>query len=143
MPMSLNTLSCTLRRPGKQHGFSLIELMIVVIVLGILAAIVVPSYQQYIRQSHRGVAKADLVEYAQRAERYYSVNNNYSGFALPSKVSPREGGTTRYAITFDGKASSFTLTATPQGNQTKDSCGTLSVDQANRKTASGTVSDCW
>src|SRR2546427_9112430 len=45
----------------------------------------------------------------------------------------RSGGTTRYAITFDGKASSFTLTATPQGNQTKDSCGTLGVDQANRR----------
>lgn len=63
------------RAPHRSAGFTLIELMIVVIVIGILAAIAIPSYQQYVLRSHRAVAKADLAEYAQRAERYHSSNN--------------------------------------------------------------------
>ncbi|HEL2977448.1 TPA: type IV pilin protein [Stenotrophomonas maltophilia] len=129
--------------PRRAGGFTLIELMVVVIVIGILAAIVIPSYQQYVRRSHRAAVKADLVEYAQRAERYHSSNNSYSGFTLPSKVSPREGGTARYNLAFKGDGTTFTITASPQGTQVKDSCGKLSLDQANRKTAEGTLSDCW
>jgi len=131
------------RAPHRSAGFTLIELMIVVIVIGILAAIAIPSYQQYVLRSHRAVAKADLSEYAQRAERYHSSNNSYSGYALPSKVSPREGGTTRYDLSYKGDGSTFTITASPAGTQVKDSCGKLTLDQANRKTSGGAVSDCW
>ncbi|WP_286071530.1 type IV pilin protein [Stenotrophomonas sp. 57] len=133
----------TMTSPRRLGGFTLIELMVVVIVIGILAAVVIPSYQEYVRRSHRAVAKADLAEYAQRAERYHSSNNSYSGFTLPSKVSPREGGTVRYNLEFKGDGATFTIAASPQGAQAKDSCGKLSLDQANRKTAEGTLSDCW
>ncbi|XFC38490.1 type IV pilin protein [Stenotrophomonas indicatrix] len=131
------------RAPHRSAGFTLIELMIVVIVIGILAAIAIPSYQQYVLRSHRAVAKADLAEYAQRAERYHSSNNSYSGYTLPSKVSPREGGATRYDLSYNGDGSTFTITASPAGTQVKDSCGKLTLDQANRKTSEGAVSDCW
>ena len=124
-------------------GFTLIELMIVVIVIGVLSAIAYPSYQQYVLKSRRGAVKADMVEYAQRAERFHSVNNTYAGYALPFEVSPREGGTVRYNLVFVGDGSSFTITATPDGQQAKDVCGELSVDQANRKTADGELSECW
>lgn len=130
--------------PKRAAGFTLIELMIVVIVIAILAAITYPSYQQYVLKTRRAAVKADMVEYAQRAERYHSVNNTYDGFDLPSTVSPREGGTVRYNLTFEGDASSFDLTATPAGAQDKDPCGILGLDQANRKeNSSGTLADCW
>ena len=59
------------------------------------------------------ITKADLAEYAQRAERYHSSNNSYSGYTLPSKVSPREGGATRYDLSYKGDGSTFTITASP------------------------------
>ena len=69
-------------------GFTLIELMIVVAVVAILASIAVPAYQEQIRKSRRAQAKADMVEYAQMAERYFTVNNTYVGFTLPTSQSP-------------------------------------------------------
>lgn len=136
--------SSALRGKANAAGFTLIELMIVVIVIAILAAIAFPSYQQYMLKTRRAAVKADMVEYAQRAERYHSVNNTYANFTLPAEISPREGGTVRYQLEFDGDGSSFTISAAPQGEQAKDKCGTLSVDQANRKTNSdGELADCW
>lgn len=136
--------SNTLRSNAGSAGFTLIELMIVVLVIAVLAAVAYPSYQQHVLKTRRGVVKADMVEYAQRAERYHSVNNTYANFALPVEVSPREGGVVRYNLVFEGDGSSFSITATPDGEQAKDKCGTLSVDQANRKTSStGELSECW
>ncbi|MEL1263765.1 type IV pilin protein [Pseudoxanthomonas putridarboris] len=128
-------------------GFTLIELMIVVAVVAILAAVAYPSYQDQIRKSRRAQAKADLVEYAQLAERYHTSNNTYVGFELPTNQSPREGGTAHYALTpvgaFTG-VNTYTITATAQGGQAADKCGNLSLNQAGVKTNSaGTLSDCW
>lgn len=129
-------------------GFTLIELMIVVAVVAILAAIAYPSYQEQVRKSRRGQAKADLVEYAQQAERFFTSNNTYAGFTLPNTQSPREAGATaHYLLTPNGAfagANTYTITATPQGGQAQDKCGTLTVDQAGRKgNSAGTLADCW
>ncbi|NJC47423.1 UNVERIFIED_ORG: type IV pilus assembly protein PilE [Xanthomonas campestris] len=127
------------------HGFTLIELMIVVAVVAILAAIAYPNYSEYVRKSRRAQAKADLVEYAQLAERYHTVQNTYVAFTLPNTVSPREGGTAAYNLTSPQVTqSTFVITATPTNVQSADKCGTLSIDQASRKTNSkGALSDCW
>lgn len=133
---------------ARATGFTLIELMIVVAVVAILASIAVPSYQEQIRKSRRAQAKADLVEYAGLAERYFTVNNSYAGFTLPTTQSPREGTTARYTLTPSGAfttTTSFTLTATPQGAQADDRCGTLSITNTGLKASTGSaaLSECW
>lgn len=134
-------------RLRKVAGFTLLELMIVVAVVAILAAIAYPSYQDQVRKSRRAQAKADLVELAQLAERYHTVNNSYAGHTLSFSQSPREAGATaRYLLALNPAAtqSTFTIVATPQGSQAADTCGTLSINQAGVKTSSGAaVSECW
>lgn len=129
-------------------GFTLIELMVVVAVVAILASIAVPSYQEQVRKSRRGQAKADMVEYAQMAERYFTVNNTYVGFALPVAQSPREtGATARYTLALNPAptASTFTIAATAVGPQASDRCGDLGITNTGAKSRSGSValSECW
>jgi type IV pilus assembly protein PilE len=132
---------------GSVRGFTLIELMIVVAVVAILAAIAYPSFQDQIRKSRRAQAKADLVEFAAQAERFHTANNSYEGFTLPHLVSPREaedGGTVHYNLTPNDAftaANTYTITATPVGGQASDRCGTLSITQSGVK--SPTLENCW
>ena len=129
-----------------QSGFTLIELMVVVAVVAILVAIALPSYHESVRKGHRGQAKADLVDVAQQAERFRTVNNTYAGFSPASDQSPAVG-TARYdievEITEDGAG--FTAVASPVigSSQASDRCGALTINQAGTKWhASGSDSEC-
>ncbi len=131
------------------RGFTLIEVMIVVAVVAILAAIALPSYQDSVRKSRRGQAKTDMLELVQMLERAYSTDRTYTRYstlAAPLDQSPRQGDA-RYAIRIsDVGATTYTLTATPQGGQANDTrCGTLTINQMGVKTISGsaTVAECW
>ena len=135
------------RRPaGRQSGFTLIELMIVVAVVAILAAIAFPAYNEHVRKSRRAQAKADLVELAQVLERYHTVQNTYVGADLPFTQSPRDG-TAHYALSFTeaATAGAFVLQAVPATPaQGLDSCGPLTLDQAGRRTpTNAVVAGCW
>jgi len=134
-------------RGSVARGFTLIELMIVVAVIAILAAIAYPSYQDYVRKARRAQAKADLLEYAQRAERHHTVNNSYESFVLPADQSPREAGSTAwYGLAFEENPtqSTFKIVATANGDQQKDRCGDLSLDHAGRKgNSEGSLAECW
>ena len=137
-----------IKKRGAAGGFTLIELMVVVAVVAILASIALPSYQESVRKSRRAQAKADLVEYAQLAERFRTANNTYTGATFPTMVSPREpGARPRYNLAFAPGRATFTLTATPAagGGQEVDRCGALSIDQAGRKTETcvAQFNECW
>lgn len=132
---------------ADSNGFTLIELMIAIAIVGILVAVAVPAYQDSVRKARRGQAKALLMEISQQAERFRTVNGTYVGFDIPAgmRVSPQQG-TVYYAIAINGRSvNGYTLSATPQGPQAQDSlCGTLGLNAAGAKTAATSdVSRCW
>ena len=129
------------------RGFSLIELMITVAVVGILAAIAYPSYQDYLLRARRSSAAACLLELSQFMERHYTSNLSYQGATLPSNQC-RNDLAAWYAFSVSiPDMRSYALQAVPRGIQaTRDTqCGTLSIDQTGLKgeTGSGSVSNCW
>jgi len=130
---------------GRNLGFTLIEVMIVVVIIGIIASIAYPSYRNNMLAAHRTNAKADLIELAQWMERkYLQQNYDYTGGGtptLPQTQSP-ESGTAMYNLTLSAVAkNSFTLVATPVGGQGDDRCGTLTLEHTGEKKAA--ESDCW
>lgn len=133
----------------KQSGFTLIELMIVVAIIGIIAAIAYPSYQNHIEKTRRTTAKSDLMELAQWMERRYSSDYDYrdgtDNPALPFTHSPREQDSADafYDISFaqDVTEDTFELQAEPKNAQSSDDCGTLTIDEQGNRDAD--ASDCW
>lgn len=134
------------------HGFTLIELMIAVVVIGILASVAYPSYMESVRKSKRAEVKAALLEGAQALERHYSANNTYlSGSALAAvfKTTVPASGSQNYTIAVSGTptATTYTLLATRTGSMANDPCGNFEITHTGArdvKEASGkTVADCW
>lgn len=135
----------------RSAGFTLIEMMIVVAVIALLAAIALPSYQESVRKSRRADAKAALVQLAQFMERNFSLAQRYDldsegvAIALPFTESPVDSSATKY---YDLKlsavgASTFTLTAEPKNAQAADVCLNLTIDNAGSKGTSSGRADCW
>jgi len=133
----------------KSLGFTLIELMIVVAIVAVTAAIALPSYQSQIQKTRRGVAQADLVELAAFMQRFYTENNRFDedraavDVGLPFDESPQDGADKYYDLSLTAVArASYTLSAVPKGGQSDDPCGTLTLAHTGAKTHSS-GSECW
>ena len=137
--------------PNRSQGFSLIELMIAVVIVGILAAVAIPMYSDYVTRSRRADGQATLMQVAQELERCYTQFSKYND----NSCSVVNGGVVSetsdqgfYGISASGgnlTESTFTLTATPQNEQADDTdCTALTLTHLGEQSATGDDPDsCW
>lgn len=125
-----------------QAGFSLLELMIVVAIIGILASIAYPSYQEQVASGKRVDAQANLLSLAQHMEREYTENGTYIGAVLPYNEAPKDGANKSYDLSPTVQtATTYTLRARPKNGMVGDRCGDMTVTHIGQKTAA--EADCW
>lgn len=125
----------------RRSGFTLIELMITVAIIGILAAIAYPSYQSYVLQSRRAEAIAGLLDLQQDIEKWRVNNASYSGCTASSTPSCAVPASSYYDFSISNQSpTNYTLTARATSTQTADTgCTPLTLDQSGNKGPSG----CW
>lgn len=149
----------------KESGFTLLELLIVVAIIGILAAIAIPLYQHQVEASRRTAAKTTLLDIASREEKYYATNNQYTAdlttLGYSSVATSCAGGASSclqvpssdqyfYAVSVSVPTSgvtagtTYTADAVPNGEQANDECGTFQINaQGAQTTLGGSATDCW
>lgn len=143
--------------PTKNQGFTLIEMVITVCIVGILASIAYPSYVNYTARARLAEAKSRMMALSQQLEQLYSNTGSFNGASCTSAspcTSPATG-TSYFSVSFNSPSSStYTITAAATSNFTSayrsNPCTTLTLDSTGNKTASGTagsytasIDTCW
>lgn len=121
-----------------QKGFTLLEILVVIAIVGILAAVAYPSYQEYVIKTRRGDMQSEMMRIAQEAQRYQVVNRRFSGMTLANLNSsgsyPSDTAYYNLAITIPS-ATTWELTATPIAGTTQANDGTIRLNSRGEK--------CW
>ena len=136
----------------RQGGMTLVELMVVVLIVGLLSGLAIPSYRGYVLRANRTDAKRALLARAADFERCYTRNSTYlNSDTTPCAIVLPDATLSTYRIEADPdnngiQAGAFAIRAVPLGAQAKDTqCGTFRLDDKNNRSVSGTssTSDCW
>jgi type IV pilus assembly protein PilE len=136
----------------RHVGFTLLELLVVIVVLGLLLSIAVPNYSAYVERSRRSDARSALLEIASAQERIYFERNQYTGTVtdvwshqIGGKAVSSEGFYEIEVVLTDKDPNRFTATARVQGKQAGDAdCTSFSIDDTGLKSATGdTATECW
>jgi len=142
--MSVSVYQLDKRPMAESRGFTLTELVVVMAIAAILAAIAIPNYSEYVMRSNRSSAQAFITDVATRQAQFFLDRRTYAtsvaalNMPVPTEVANRY--TVAIAVV-DGPPLAYTVRATPTGPQLKDRCGALTIDQAGNKTADAT--HCW
>ncbi len=148
--------SVTCRRFRPLHGFTLIELMIVVAIVAILAAVALPAYTSYVARAKRADARVQLLQAAQFMQRFYTANDQYlydrSGNNVSTRIpanlarSPADGDQV-YSLTASATTSDYTLTMAPLSgtSMAADPCGSFTLTSTGVRGVTGSKSrdECW
>jgi len=136
-------MSRAMRVGGRQRGFTLIELMIVIAIVALLAGIAMPSYTQYVTRSSRESVQAELIELAGVQDKIFLNSNAYCANVTGAYTGSSTGGLgwssgrsrdTRYTISATVVGASFTLTAAPVAGSSQTSDGNLSINSQGVRT---------
>ena len=127
-------------RKNRRHsnsGFTLIELMTVIIIVAVLMAIALPAYQNQVLRGHRAAAKGEMLEIANRQQQYLLANRTYTNDAADFSYTPPPEVAARYTFSISTSSASsvpfFQISAQPTGNQVKDGTDPLTLNSEGLK----------